>query len=412
VGRGRLGLAALEVGQLGVGALEPADADADHRMVHGEPDSLAHELAAAAGGAVQTTAVTEDVVADVGDGERSDGDDDCGHGDEGEPAPAPGEDRREEHPGHKGGEARLRVREVEPGPDRCDREGRADQHAPVAGEQDRHQQGEDRDYEEAAVDRRVPEDRVDAVERRVGVGDEELRVPEDISRLVLVDPDRREHERHRRHLDEQRERPEPLPGEPRQHDGEQPERQVEEEQVDRALANVVRPEDREADPGGEHRQGPRHDRELSRTRVSAPELPGQEEGGRGDDAVERDEQIRLGRADRDVDARGDAGEGHQRQEPGPAAEQPRAADRERDPEDGGSGQQRPVVVRCEVGRQQDDPERPGAEADESLDPTRRDDQYREPRCADHASRSSELGGHGLTTTTALETWPLAATTRR
>jgi len=81
VGRGRLGLAALEVGQLGVGALEAADADADNRMVHGEPDSLAHELAAAAGGAVQPTAVTEDVVADVWDGERSDGDDDGGHGD-------------------------------------------------------------------------------------------------------------------------------------------------------------------------------------------------------------------------------------------------------------------------------------------------------------------------------------------
>ena len=99
-------------------------------------------------------------------------------------------------------------------------------------------------------------------------------------------------------------------------------------------------------------------------------------------------------------------------QPGPATEQPRTAYREPDPQDGGSRQQRPVAVGRKVSREEDDPERPGAEADESLDPTRRDDQYREPRCADHASRSGELGGHGLTTTTALETWPLAATTRR
>ena len=85
----------------------------------------------------------------------------------------------------------------------------------------------------------------------------------------------------------------------------------------------------------------------------------------------------------------------------------------RDPEDGGSREQRPVAVRREVGRQQDDPESPGAEAGEPLD--------REvgaaistasPSCAEDASRPGELGGHGLTTTTALETWPLAATTRR
>ena len=181
-----------------------------------------------------------------------------------------------------------------------------------------------------------------------------------------------------------------MPGEPRQHDGEQPEGQVEEEQVDGALTHVVRPEDREADPGGERRERPRDDRELSQARVSPPELPGQEERSRGDHAVERHEEVGLGRADRDVDARRDARERDQRQEPGPAAEHPRAPDRECDPEDGGTGQQRPVAVRREVRSEQDDAQSPGDEPGEPLSPGRRGDQHREPSGAEDASRPGEL----------------------
>ena len=124
----------------------------------------------------------------LGTAKRGGQDDDAGDDREDQPAPAPREHGREHDPGDERGEARLRVREVEPGPDRGDRGRRAEQ--PRAGRASKStttSSGEDRDDEEAPVDGRVPEDRVDPVERRVGVRDDQLRVPEDVARLVLVD---------------------------------------------------------------------------------------------------------------------------------------------------------------------------------------------------------------------------------
>jgi hypothetical protein len=68
-----------------------------------------------------------------------------------------------------------------------------------------------------------------------------------------------------------------------------------------------------------------------------------------------------------------------------------------------------VAVRREVEREHDRAERPGAERREPLHARRRDEQHGEPGRADHASRARELGGHGVTTTTALATWPFAFT---
>ena len=321
-------------------------------MVHRDLDSLADELPAPAGRVVQAAPVAEEVVAHVGHRERADGEHQRCHHRDHRPAPPPGEDRGEHDPDHERREARLRVREEEPGPDRRDRDGAADQQPPVAPEEHGDEAGEDRHDEEAPVDRGVPEDGVDAVEGRVGVGDEQLRVPEDVTRLVLVDPDRREDERQRGHLDQQAERPEPPPLEPRERDGEQAEGEVEEEQVDRALAQVAGPEDREAGPGDERGERPGGDAQLLPARVAAPELPGQEERGGRDDAVERHEQVRLGRPDGDVDPRRDAGQRHEGQEPRPAPEEERASGRQRQAEDRGREQQRPVALRREVDREQ------------------------------------------------------------
>jgi hypothetical protein len=47
-----------------------------------------------------------------------------------------------------------------------------------------------------------------------------------------------------------------------------------------------------------------------------------------------------------------------------------------------------------------------------LEPRRSDEQDGQPRGSEHASRAGQFGRHGLTTTSARETWPLAATTRR
>ena len=66
---------------------------------------------------------------------------------------------------------------------------------------EQHDAREDRDDEEPPVHRRVPEHGVDAEERRVGVRVDHLRVLEDVTRLVLVEADDREHEPHHDDLD-------------------------------------------------------------------------------------------------------------------------------------------------------------------------------------------------------------------
>jgi len=84
----------------------------------------------------------------------------------------------------------------------------------------------------------------------------------------------------------------------------------------------------------------------------APQLPREQERRGSDDAVERDEQVRLGRAHGDVDARRDAAHRDERKQPGPAAEEGRASDREREPHDRGGHQQRPVAFGREVESEQ------------------------------------------------------------
>ena len=65
-------------------------------------------------------------------------------------------------------------------------------------------------------------------------------------------------------------------------------------------------------------------------RLLAEELPGERERRHGDDAVERQQQVRLGRADVHRDARRHARERRQREQPGQAQHDPRA-DRPRRP---------------------------------------------------------------------------------
>jgi len=298
--------------------LEAAEADAGDGVVHGDVQPTTDERAAAARRAL-ARAMAEHVVPDARDRQCRRAHDERGHDSKRKPAAAPGEDRQEHDPDGERGEARLRVGEVEPGPDQCDRGRRAEQHAQLTHEQHDHEQREDRDHEEAPVDRRVPEDRVDAEERRVGVRDEQLRVPEHVARLVLVDPDRREDSRHRRQLDEQAKCDQARPRQARERNREQAEREVEEQQLDRALTNVLRPEHRDPAPADERRERPGDRAELLSAPVAAPELPREQERRGRDDEVHRHEQVGLGRADVDVDPGGDARERREREQVRPAA---------------------------------------------------------------------------------------------
>jgi len=405
---GRVRVPALQVRQLGVRALEAADAYSHDGVVHRDAGSVPDQLPAPARRAL-AAAVAEDVVPHARDRERAGADDYRRDGGECDAAPTPRERRRDHHADRERGEARLRVREEQSDPDRSDRRGRADQQPAVTAEEHGDEAGEDGDGEEASVDRRVPEDRVDAVERCVGVRDEQLRVPEDVARLVLVDPDSREDDRHRRHLDEQAERDQPAPPEAREHDREQAEWQVEEEQVDRALAHVARPEDREPGPRHESGERPGHRPKLAGAGITLDELPRKQQRGRRDDGVERHQQVRLGRADGYVDACRDTREHEEREHERPAAKRHGSGRRERDPDDRRRAEQRPVSRRGQVEREQQRPERPTAEADEPQRSPGGNEQEREPGGADHPSGAGELGGHRVTTRTARAVWPLAAT---
>ena len=144
----------------------------------------------------------------------------------------------------------------------------------------RHERDEDRDDEEAPVDRGVPEERVDAVERRVDVPDDHLRVPEDVARQPLVDADPGEHDRHRDQLEGERLQPASLPRQAREHQREQPERQVERRERHRSLTRAVAPEQRDSRPRDERCERPRERAELSRAAVAAEELPREREHAR------------------------------------------------------------------------------------------------------------------------------------
>src|SRR5206468_3314534 len=78
-------------------------------------------------------------------------------------------------------------------------------------------------------------------------------------------------------LSEQGERPEAAPIEACEHDGEQAEREVEREQLDRALVEVLRPGERQARPAHEGCERQRDGAELSRPRIATDQLPGKDE---------------------------------------------------------------------------------------------------------------------------------------
>jgi hypothetical protein len=271
-----------------------------------------------------------------------------GEDDEKQGAPAPREHRGQGDAGDQGQEAGLREREDQPRPGRGDRGHGQDHDADGAPEERDDQARQDGHDQETPVDGRVPEDGVDAEEGRVGVADEQLRVPEDVAIDPLLDPDDGEDDCHQRQLGVKRDHPAAAPVEAPERDGQQAEGEIEGEELDRALADVLAPREREAAPGDERGEGQRNGAELSATRVASEQLPGQRERGGGDHGVERHEQVRLGRADGHRDPRGDAGERGQGQQPRPAKEQRGSGGSEEEPGDGAAGQQARVPLRRQV----------------------------------------------------------------
>ena len=413
VGGRLLRLLALEAGLLRIGALEAARADAEDGVVDGDPEPVADEPRTVARDRVEPgTRLLQQLVPHLRRREADRDEHDRERGQRRGRAPAPDHRSRGDRAGDERGEARLREREQEAEPDRRDRSDPGRQQPVAHAEQDERQRREDRDDEVAAVDRRVPEDRVDAEERRVGVVDLQLRVPEHLARGPLVEADPGIRERGRDEGAVEGEQGAPVEGQPRDADREQAERQHEGGEEDRALAEVVRPEQREPRPRDDRGERPGERPELAAALVPAQELP-----------AERERE----RADRRRRAAGAGSRPHCRCRPGsgsgctqawrtgaPTAtaagstRRPRRRrDRPRPPPTSSSG----ATVRSEVEAEQADARRPGDEAGEPELASRRDEQQRETEAAERAGKAGELGQRrgSRTNTAARAVCPLAET---
>jgi len=381
-------------------------------MVLGDLEAVLDQLRAAARHPVEPAVrVVQDGVAHVRRHRGDEHEHRRGEDDEEQRAPAPREHRGQGDAGDQGQEARLREREDQSRPGGGDR-GHSQEHDPDRAPEERDDQArQDGHDQEAPVDRRVPEDGVDAEEGRVGVADEQLRVPEDVAVDPLLDPDHREDDRHQGQLGVERDHPAAAPVEASERHGQQAEGEVEGEQLDRALAHVLAPREREAAPRNEGGEGQRDRAELSRAGVSAQQLPGERERGGGDHGVERNEQVRLGRADGHRDPRRDAGERGQGEQPRPAEKEGGSGDRECEPGDGAAGQQGGVPLRRDVDGEDGCAEHPGGEPSQPLRPPRSEQQRREADGADDPGDPGELAAHETITSVCAE-WPFAVTTRR
>src|SRR5439155_16367160 len=100
--------------------------------------------------------------------------------------PAPGRPGDDPDADGESDEARLREGKDEPDPGDDDRSRGSDHDPSRRPVHDQHEARQDRDNEEASVDRGIPEDRVDAVEVCIRITDQYLRIPEDVAGLVLV----------------------------------------------------------------------------------------------------------------------------------------------------------------------------------------------------------------------------------
>ena len=317
-----------------VRVLEPADADAEHRVMLDDLQAGRDELRAAARDVRERgRRLALEPVADLRRAEP--------------PAtrsPRRAQRRRERRPGgarrprrsthtarEERGEARLRERRQQPGPRDPDRQGQRDHPERVRPAQHDHE-ARRRSRRRGSARRSTGRRRRCSRGRTSRSGRRRCRRSPSGSRRCRAPRTGRSRSPRRRAPSRRAVRRAPSThardhGEPRQREREQAERQHEEEQLDRSLLHVLRPEQAQAVPADERRDRPGERPELAGARLLAVELPGERERGDDDDAVDRQQEVRLGRADVDRDARRNAGERRAR----PAARARAARARRRPP---------------------------------------------------------------------------------
>ena len=139
-----------------------------------------------------------------------------------------------------------------------------------------------------------------------------------VLRLVLVEADAGEYERHRHELAVEDPHARRTPRQSRYREREERERQVEREHVDRRRMQVHAPLDGEPDPDEVERERPRCDAELTRSLVPVEQLPEQRAGGAERDRIERHEEL----VPEEAHAERDESEREVRDEPRLAPEEP------------------------------------------------------------------------------------------
>ena len=155
---------------------------------------------------------------------------------------------------------------------------------------------------------------------------------------------------------------------------------------DRALLEIVRPEDRDPRPEDERRERERYRPELARAAVTlANHLPEQREPRCGGDAVEGHEQVGVIASELDRDPHRDAGEHREGEQPRPPEKRPGERDGADQPGDTRRREQRHRDVRCEVqvnGTHTDHEQRETGDARAKADPG---SDQRQPCGADDAA---------------------------
>ena len=127
--------------------------------------------------------------------------------------------------------------------------------------------------------------------------------------------------------------------------------------------------------------------QLPEALVAAHEVEREHNRRGADDDVEREEQVRVGAADRDGNPRRHACERGERERPGPAAEDP-GPDGDRDGAGHDPGRERAVVARRnQVEHEQKAADRPQREPDTARDPLRRGEEQGE---AEATERPADL----------------------
>src|SRR4029077_8772199 len=142
-------------------------------------------------------------------------------------------------------------------------------------------------------------------------------------------------------------------------------------------------------------------------------FPGQQRARRRDDHVERDQEVRLGRADGQRHPRGGEQERRERERPRPAPEDNRTDERRDDAEQGRTGIRDVVAVRRQVDGEEERAEADRAEGGEAQPETRGYEQHREPeapeRAADMRERAQLVPLSRSVNTRSLETLPARST---